>query len=169
MAALAGRLPALLKGDDRPRDNAERLALAEMCHDMKHHAAAARLWAEALESDPKLADDLRSGHRYSAACAAALAGCGKGRDEPAPSDAERARLRGLALDWLRSDLILRTKQLETAAKARSALAHWRGDPDLAGVRDAGALTKLPEGERGAWQSLWAEVDALLARARGGRP
>jgi hypothetical protein len=41
------------------------------------------------------------------------------------------------------------------------LRHWREDPDLAGVRDADALDKLPEGERGEWRKLWADVDALL--------
>ena len=45
------------------------------------------------------------------------------------------------------------------------LIHWRADSDLAGVRDAGALAKLPESERVAWRSLWAEVDALLAKER----
>jgi hypothetical protein len=42
MAALAPRLSALLKGNDRPKDVAERLALAQMCYDTKRHAAAAR-------------------------------------------------------------------------------------------------------------------------------
>ena len=78
MAAMAGRLPALLKGEDRPRDDAERLALAQMCYDTKRHAAAARFWAEALHADPKLGDDRRNGHRYNAACAAALAAAGTG-------------------------------------------------------------------------------------------
>ena len=50
---------------------------------------------------------------------------------------------------------------------QQTLQHWQADPDLAGVRDADALAKLPEAERAAWRSLWAEVDALLARARGG--
>jgi len=45
-----------LKGDERPKDNAERLALAQMCYDTKRHAAAARFW-RALEADPKLGDD----------------------------------------------------------------------------------------------------------------
>jgi hypothetical protein len=44
------------------------------------------------------------------------------------------------------------------------IEHWRADPNLAGVRDADALSKLPESERGAWRSLWAEVEALLAKA-----
>ena len=87
MAALAARLPALLKGEDHPKDAAERLALAQMCYDTKRHAAAARFWAEALAADPKLGDDRQAGHRYNAACAAALAGAGQGKDDPPPDDA----------------------------------------------------------------------------------
>jgi hypothetical protein len=36
--------------------------------------AAARWYSEAFAAQPKLADDLNAGHRYEAACAAALAG-----------------------------------------------------------------------------------------------
>ena len=32
----ANRLPAVLKGEDQPADNAERLAFARMAHDSKH-------------------------------------------------------------------------------------------------------------------------------------
>ena len=53
-----------------------------MCYDTKHHAAAARFWAEALAADPKLGDDRQAGHRYNAACAAALAGCRAGGGRP---------------------------------------------------------------------------------------
>ena len=45
------------------------------------------------------------------------------------------------------------------------LSHWQHDPDLAGVREKAALAQLPKGEREAWQKLWANVDALLDRAR----
>ena len=48
LAALADRLPALLKGEDRPKDVPERLAIGQMCYDTKRYAAAARFWAEAL-------------------------------------------------------------------------------------------------------------------------
>ena len=89
MAALADRLPAILKGDDRPRDNAERLALAQMCYDTKRHAAAARLWAEALAADPKLGDDRQAQHRYNAACAAALAAAGGARTTRPPTTRRR--------------------------------------------------------------------------------
>jgi hypothetical protein len=45
------------------------------------------------------------------------------------------------------------------------MAHWQQDADLAGVRDAAALDRLPEGERRAWRALWQDVEALLAKAR----
>ncbi len=57
MLALSKRFPAVLRGGDKPNDNPERLAFAQMAYDHKHFAAAARLWAEALASDPKLGDD----------------------------------------------------------------------------------------------------------------
>jgi tetratricopeptide (TPR) repeat protein len=173
LAALAERLPALLKGDDRPADNAERLALAQMCYDTKRHASAARFWTQALAADPKLADDRRVEYRYNAACTAALAAAGQATNDPKPDDAARAKLRTQALDWLKAELGSWAKVLDSGdANARQVVAqtvqHWQVDPDLAGIRDGDALAKLPEAERKAWQDLWAEVDALLARARGGK-
>jgi hypothetical protein len=47
------------------------------------------------------------------------------------------------------------------AVVAKAMAHRKTDPDLTGVRDIPVLAKLPEGERKAWQALWADVDALL--------
>jgi hypothetical protein len=47
LAALAERLPRLLRSDDHLRDATERLAVAQMCYDTGRHAAAARFWAEA--------------------------------------------------------------------------------------------------------------------------
>jgi hypothetical protein len=107
-------------------------------------------------------------HRYNAACAAALAAAGAGKDAP-PSDADRARLRGKALGWLRAEFDAWAKALDGGdPRARPAFAsilqHWKVDPDLASLRDANALAKLPEAERKDWQALWADVDALLKRA-----
>ena len=39
------------------------------------------------------------------------------------------------------------------------------DTDLAGVREAKALETIPEADRKAWRTLWADVDALLAKAQ----
>jgi tetratricopeptide (TPR) repeat protein len=150
--ALADRLPAILKGDDAPKDNAERLFLGLLCYKVKHYAAAARHWNDAFESDPKLADDHAAFNRYNAACVAALAGCGQGDDAPT-DEAAKAKLRGQALDWLRIEL------------PHGALNHWLGDSDLADVRDADALEKLPESERAAWQALWSEVNERLKQTK----
>ena len=152
MAALTARLPAVLKGEDRPKDVADRLAIAQMCYDTKRFAAAARFWAEALAADPKLGDDRQAQHRYNAACAAALAAAGQGTDDPKPDDAARARLRGQALDWLKDERAAWVKLLDAGGPqarplVQQTLEHWRADTDLAGVRDPDPLAKLPESER----------------------
>jgi serine/threonine-protein kinase len=169
MAAVAERLDAVLKGDDQPRNDAERLAFGQMCFDTKRYAAAARLWGEALDSDPKLGEDRQAPHRYNAACAAALAADGKDRDGPLPMEGSKA-LRARALGWLRAELDAWAKVIESngpQAKATAArtLQHWQQDADLASVRDPEALAKLPEAEHGEWKALWAEVEALLLKAR----
>jgi hypothetical protein len=52
------RLPAVLAGKAKPSDTAETLGFAELCYEKKLHAISARLWAEALQAQPKLADDM---------------------------------------------------------------------------------------------------------------
>ena len=168
-AALALRLPAVLRGEDKPKDNAERLAFAQIAYDHKQFAGAARLWAEALDSDPKLGDDRRTQHRYNAACAAALAAAGQGKEEPALDDAAKARLRRQALDWLTAERTAWGQLVETGPpQIRPAvvqtLSHWREDSDLAGIRDAEALSKLPPDERAAFTQLWADVADLRKKA-----
>ena len=95
---------------------------------------------------------------------------GAGRTGPSSSEQERARWRQQAREWLRLDLAAWTKRLETAqpadrAEVQKALARWREDPDLAGLRDADALEKLPPAERQECQALWQEVADLLRRAQ----
>jgi hypothetical protein len=94
---LEGRLPAVLRGDDKP-DPPQRLFFADLCVRTKRYAAAARLFAAALAAQPPLADDLREQPRYNAACAAALAGAGQGRDTAKLDAKEPARLRQQGLD-----------------------------------------------------------------------
>jgi serine/threonine-protein kinase len=168
MAVLASKLPALVRGDYRPRDNAERLELVRVCLRTRHHAAAARLYAEIFADEPKQSDDLKAGHRYNAACAAALAGGGRGEDARQLDDRERGCWRRQALTWLRADLALRARQAERGkpedrAVVRKSLQHWQADADLAGIRDKEALAKLPADERAACQKLWDDVTALLRK------
>ena len=169
LAALAPRLPAVLKGDDHSADAAERLTFARICHDRKLNAAAVRLFAEVLKADPKLGDDRQAQHPYNAACDAALAGCGQGKDDPPPDEAARAGLRGQALGWLKAELaawsrIVEEGKPEAGAVVRPVLEHWKTDGDLAGVRDEAELAKLPAEERRAWRALWADVESLLGTA-----
>jgi Tfp pilus assembly protein PilF len=107
--------------------------------------------------------------RYSAACAAALAGCGQGKDADKRDAKERLRLRQQALDWLRADLKAYQQALEkSAGKAGPTIAprmqDWLQDTDFAGVRGEKALAKLPAAERKDWQKLWQEVEALWQQA-----
>ena len=124
---------------------------------------------QAFAEKPSLADDLDSEHRYNAACAAGLAGCGQGADTDKLDTKERARLRRQALDWLRADLrAYRQVMVKSAVKAGPRIAqrmqHWLQDGDFAGMRGAQSLAKLPEAERKEWQILWEEVEALRERA-----
>jgi hypothetical protein len=129
LARLDARLPAFLKGEAKPADAAERLALASMCQNhRKLYAAAATWYTEAFAAQPNLAEDLNAQHRYNAACTAALAGCGRGNDASKLSEPERARLRTKALAWLRADLAALRRALESKPANGPAvsrrLQHW---------------------------------------------
>jgi serine/threonine protein kinase/Flp pilus assembly protein TadD len=168
LVVLDAKLPQILRGEAQPAGAAERLALAQLCEPKKLYAAAVRFYAEVFTAQPKLADDLRSPHRYNAACAAALAGCGQGQDAAQLDDAERARLRQQALDWLRADLaawgqLLKKEPAKTRAAVQQTLRHWQQDTDFAGVR-GDALAKLPEAERQTWQQLWVDIEQTLMKA-----
>ena len=173
LATLDARLAAVLKGE-APKDNAERLALAQRAYDTARFRTAAKLWAEALEADPKLATDRQAGHPYNAACAAALAAAGKGKDEPPLDDTAKTKLRRQARDWLTAELVLWAKLNESGPPEAKAfivqtLKHWQEDTDLAGIRDRDALSRLSEEERKAWETLWEECETLLKKARGDGP
>ncbi|HEV3262414.1 MAG TPA: hypothetical protein VG013_36520, partial [Gemmataceae bacterium] len=168
-AALEAKLSAFLKGEFQPGDNKERLGLAGVCQVKKLYHRATGLYAAAFAADPKLASNLQAGHRYNAACYAALAAAGKGKDAAKLDDKERTRLLQQALGWLRADLALRTKQLETGkpanrAEVQKTMRHWQQDTNLAGIRDAAALAKLPADQQKACTQLWADVGELLKKA-----
>jgi eukaryotic-like serine/threonine-protein kinase len=168
MAAMESKLPAFRRGEFQPKDATERLGLAGVCQAKKLHSAAMQLYAEAFAADAKLADDLKAGHRYDAACFAARAAAGQVENPAKLDDKERTRLRQQALDWLRADLALRRKQLETGKPAdravvHQALRHWQKDTDLAGIRDVAVLAKLPAEECAACERLWADVAALVKK------
>jgi tetratricopeptide (TPR) repeat protein len=165
---LDGKLPGILQGDIRPASPAECIELADLCSRKRLPRAEAGFYKEAFAGQPKLADDLDAEHRYNAACAAALAGCGKGQDAGQIDDTERARLRRQALDWLRADLQAWGRRLDRepdkVPKVVERMHHWLTDTDFAGVRGAEALARLPAAEREPWQSLWNDIADTLVRA-----
>jgi serine/threonine-protein kinase len=189
-AMILPNLPAFLKGDYQPQDNDERLALLGICRSRGLCGAAARLFADAFEADPALADDLtmdclrrsqgpehpadpievfNAPCRYLAARCAALAGCGVGEDGAKLSEAERTRWRKQARQWLRADLVAWTKMLDSDSPvarnlAKEMLTLWQNEPDLAGLREPAGLKRLAADERTGCLALWAEVGAVLARS-----
>jgi hypothetical protein len=163
-------LPVLLRGQAAPADADQSAAFADLCRRpfKRRFAAAARFYADAFAADPTLTDDLATSPRYVAATAATLAGVGKGDDAPADA-AARARLRDQARTWLRADLDAWKQRLAAGGPddrglCRQALQGWKKDDDLDGVRHPVALAEFPPSEQDAWMKLWAEVDAVLARA-----
>jgi tetratricopeptide (TPR) repeat protein len=167
MIRLDRQLPAVLLGTVHPASRTEHLAFADLAATRRWYAASARLYEELHRKSPLAANGGAALWRYNAACSAALAGCGQGIDDPAPTTAERTRWRGQALAWLRADLTGHAAQLAGAGSerqrvVRQVLSHWRTDRDLAGVREAAELAKLTVDERHDWERFWAEIDLLLA-------
>ena len=170
LAPLEAKLPLILKGEAQPADATERIEMAQILYRKQWYAATVRFCALAFECDVRLADDMRAGNRYKAACSAALAGCGKSKDDPRPSAELRTRLRHQALDWLKADLAACSKVLASGPpQARQSISetlrHWKVDSNLASVRDPEALQRLPEAERMEWRALWNAVDTLLKESR----
>jgi tetratricopeptide (TPR) repeat protein len=173
LVAIDARLPKLLSGEAQPDGAGDSINIARFCQlpCKELNANAARFFARAFADEPKLAENLELQDRYNAACAAALAGCGQGKDAADLTPMERLRWRRQALTWLRADLGA-WQQVLTRDPDRSrpiiakTIQHWLADTDFNGVRAPDALAQLPTEERAAWASLWADVTNLLARAKG---
>jgi tetratricopeptide (TPR) repeat protein len=169
LTAARDKLAAFQNGSYAPATSAERLGLAEWCQIKKLYHTAASLYDAAFAVESKQADDLQAAHRYNAACFAALAAAGQGEDAARLDDNERTRLRKQALNWLKADLAARGSRVDSGPpEARPAivgtLRHWQKDTDLAGLREAAILAKLPADEKKAFTQLWADVTTLLKKA-----
>jgi tetratricopeptide (TPR) repeat protein len=169
---LDARLPVLL-GKEKPANVIGQIELAGFCFLKKHHAAAARFFRDTFTTEPKLARVMVGNIRYHAARAAALAGCGEGKDADTLDDKERARWRREALTWLRQDLtwwsqVLDNSDAQTNARVGQWVRYWQTDASLAGVRARAALARLPKEEGKQWLRFWSDVDALLRRVSPAR-
>jgi tetratricopeptide (TPR) repeat protein len=169
LLAVEAKLPTILVGKERPTDVPTQLALAEWC--LKHKrltSTSAGFYASALAAQPSLANDGEAGHRFNAACAAALASCGVGPDASQLDDRRRAELRKQALDWLTAEYDVWAKRHRVGTPGErtvvaQAVRSWQGNEDLAGVRDEQALARLLPGDRRDWETLWSKVATLAAR------
>lgn len=165
LVELDRRLPAVLKGEQAPADANEQVELAICLSYKGQKLAAAQLFKQAFTGQ-KSASTVNGMH---AAGAAALAGCGQGIGAADLTEADRARWRRQALNWLRSTAAVWTKQLDsenpqTRARSLRTLRLLRYQVEFAGVRDSAGLAKLPETESISWRQFWDEVDGILARA-----
>jgi tetratricopeptide (TPR) repeat protein len=140
LVELDRKLPAILSGKERPKDPVEQIQYAQLCQlpFKRLYASAARLYQQALAAQPSLADNPPTGLRYNAACAAALAAAGQGQDTAKLEAAERERWRRQALDWLRADLALWTRQAQSTTPPGPR----------PGAADPGSLA---EGQRPGWR------------------
>jgi serine/threonine-protein kinase len=162
------KLEALAVGSSTPGSPNEQMELAEFCiNQKKRYATAARFFASAFAEEPKLAEQLSGAHRYNAACAAALAANGEGKDAANLDEPQRRRWRAQALEWLKADLAAWATNFEKNPRSGASLVKtlhlWQDDPDLVSVRDGQALARLPAEEQRAWRQLWGRIAALLAR------
>jgi serine/threonine-protein kinase len=170
---LEARLPAVLEGKARPAGAAEQAEFADLAAARGLKVTAARMYQAAFAADPELARQLSTARRCTAACAAALAGCGRAEDAARLGAREGGEWRKQALDWLRADLEAWRKAIaegrpEEQTDARKTLRSWQYIADLAGVREPGALDALPAPERDAWRKFWADVAALVQTPPGKR-
>jgi serine/threonine-protein kinase len=83
-----GKLKAFLAGTSAPADAATQVQLASRAQQpyQRFYLTAAQLYRDAFARQPQLAN----AHRYNAAGAAALAGCGQGKDAAALGQKQRA-------------------------------------------------------------------------------
>jgi serine/threonine protein kinase len=141
------RLPAVQRGELKPNSR-ELQELAQYCAWFeKKYALASRYMAEALAAQSSLFNNLTKAS--DAAGWAVQAGTGAGHDAATLSEAERARLRAQALEWLRESQTRSENQL-----AQFFAANLRRNRLLDPVRNPDALEKLPPQEREQWRKFW---------------
>lgn len=188
-AMILPNLQSFLQAKYQPCDCDERAAFVGTCQFQGLHGTATRLYAEAFAAEPRLTedliaqcvqratrrsdppsnlDDLSSECRYPIIRSAAMAGCGLGKDSAMLSETERMHCRKQARDWLRADLTVWVRMLDSDSQgsrnlAKKILMSWQNNTDLAGIREPSALNNFSLDERKDWQALWAEVANALKR------
>ena len=170
-AAGARALDETARGGALPAEGSLLASMSEVAYKRKKYGESTELGLAAFRASPALAENLAEHCRYNAACAAVLAGCGRGDDAPCFDTGARSRWRKQGLAWLRADLALWSRTIDGSdadarARGRSTLQHWLGDSDFAPLRDGARPTEVTEEERADWEALWARVRGVVQRATG---
>jgi Flp pilus assembly protein TadD len=171
---LDARLPAFLRGEAQPADANECVEYAQICYEKRRYVASARFFVQALSADPKPVGDPERDPRFQAACAAALAGYGRGSDADQLDAKELVRWREQALQWLQVELQAYGERLPASnprerGSIQEQLRLWQSEPALASLRDTASVARLPADEQESCKQIWAEVKELLAKAAAAEP
>jgi len=171
----ARRLDELL--EDPPADRRERTLFVWLLHELGRNRAAAGLSEKWLREDPELGDYVMlwpgpERFRFEAATALMLAGGGFGVDVAGIDDAERSRMRLVALslfdrNWSNWVARWKTGPPETALHLRYAADVRLTNAAFKMVQAESNLRKLPDEEAASWRRLWSRIraDRELAAAR----
>lgn len=174
LQSLEKRLPAFLNGRAQPEGPADLIAVARICQSPRHerHVAAARFYQAAMASAPGRMKENGADPLYQSACAAAQAGTGAGADAANLPEAEKSKLRGQALEWLkayREYWISRASAGGPAERrtATRALSRLFDDSSFERMRGRHLLEGVPPRERQAWIDFWSDLES--ARNSTSRP
>jgi serine/threonine-protein kinase len=165
LVELDRKLPAIRDGKAKPGNAAEQIEFAWVSTVKQYYVTAARLYADVFAAGGEDAEKWQASYRYSAACCAALAGCGRGEDAANLDEKDRARWRNQAREWLEAELVLHATRLEggdaaNRAEVQQQMQRWLTDAHLVGVRGEEAIAKLPADEQPEWTKLWDDAQAL---------
>jgi tetratricopeptide (TPR) repeat protein len=166
------RVKDFLQSEYEPQNNDERLCLVGACQSTGRTRALATLYAAAFADNPRLADDTRCDHLALAANAAACASAGQGTDAANLDETEKTKWRQTAHEHLRAKFTAVMQSVQQLKMERTVaaryLTHWQREPDLAAVRDASRIAKMPKNEQQDWRKLWKEVAIAIAMLEGTR-
>jgi Tfp pilus assembly protein PilF len=171
---LEKRLPGVLDGSDAATV-ADLIEMAELCQRYKgRHRDAVALYEAAFVKEPTSRLYTEKLCRYNAGCAAIQVVAGSDAGAPPLSEADQAQYRSRALTWIRMELDALTNVHQISGRLfanqlQSDLRSWQSDPDLACVREAESLSRLPEDEQQAWRTLWKDVQSLVDRVSATGP
>ncbi|HLW68087.1 MAG TPA: tetratricopeptide repeat protein, partial [Gemmataceae bacterium] len=159
---LDARLKVIQSGQDKPFGLDETLRLAIFCLNEKgQNRAAYQFFQRAFEVAPGLCDNPNVNYRYLAAAAAFACGTSVGADVASLSMEEKEKLRGQALEWMKTEFTSLQKRYQAGKRdeVRALLENWFHDTSWR------AIPQLPAAECTPWQKLWSDANNLLNQAR----